>query len=267
MNSKIGLAIITCNREDLFHRAVNSIPRVDYNIVINDGEELRMAPDHAKVDIYIHHKKNLGVGKSKNEALRLMLAEGCEHLFISEDDVEVTDQEVCDKYIRASRVTGIKHFNYAYHGPDNKEENGLPKSRLNIKYNGFDLGFHFYLLGAFSYYHKEVIEKVGYLDERFKNYHEHVEHTYRIIKAGYHPPFWWFADLADSQNMIKDQDPFHSNSVIRKNKIFYNLRLRYYTHLFNQKLGCKLEDIPKYSEDEVREILAELKSKYGKVDE
>ena len=267
MKNKVGLAIITCDREELFHKVVEAIPKVDYNLVVNDGKKLKIKPDSCKINRLIEHNINLGVGRSKNEALKLMMSEGCEHLFISEDDVCVIDQTICEKYIRASKISGIKHFNFCYHGPDNKDSKGNPNPILSIDYNGISLGFHFYLGGAFSYYHKEVIEKVGYIDEKFMNFHEHVEHTYRIIKAGFHPPFWWFADLIDSHNILKDLDPDLSKSVIRKNKIFYNLRLRYYTHLFNQKLGCKLEDIPKYSEDEVKKILAELKSKYGNVNE
>jgi hypothetical protein len=32
----------------------------------------------------------------------------------------------------------------------------------------------------------------------------HVEHTYRIIKAGFHPNFWWFADVANSHDLLSD---------------------------------------------------------------
>jgi len=263
MKNKIGLAIITCNREDLFHQAVAAIPEVDYNIVINDGKVLINKTDLAKINLLVEHKINEGVGRSKNEALKLMMAEGCEHLFISEDDVSVIDKEVCEKYIRASEISGIKHFNFSYHGPDNKDSAGNPNPRLKTKFKEFSLGFHFFLGGAFSYYHRDVIERAGYIDEKFKNFHEHVEHTYRIIKAGYHPPFWWFADLSESYKMLKDLDPDLSRSVIRKNKLFYDLRLRYYTRIFNKKLGLKLENIPKHTESEVRQKLIEIQSKYG----
>lgn len=263
MNDKTGLAIITCNREELFQSALKSLPKVDYNVVINDGKPLRERCDKLKIDDYIQHKKNVGIGKSKNEALKMMMDAGCDHLFISEDDVEIIDTEICYKYIQASKLTGIKHFNYAYHGPDNKDENGNSKSRMIIQYKEILIGLHYYLGGAFSYYHKDVIEKVGYLDERFKNYHEHVEHTLRIIKAGYHPPFWWFADLAESQKMIRDLDPDLTRSVIRKNKIVYGLRLRYYTHLFNKKIGCRIEELPKFNGDQVRIILAEIEKRHA----
>jgi hypothetical protein len=49
-----------------------------------------------------------------------------------------------------------------------------------------------------------VLEQVGLIDERFYNAFDHVEHTYRIIKAGFHPNFWWFADVANSHDLLSD---------------------------------------------------------------
>ena len=43
------------------------------------------------------------------------------------------------------------------------------------------------------------------MDERFYNALEHVDHTIAVIDAGMHPPFGYFADIADSQDYIGDE--------------------------------------------------------------
>jgi len=58
------------------------------------------------------------------------------------------------------------------------------------------------------------------MDEQFYNALEHVDHTYQIIKAGYHPPFRWFADVQGSENCLKDIVPDHQQSKIRSEEDF-----------------------------------------------
>ena len=70
----------------------------------------------------------------------------------------------------------------------------------------------------FSFFTREVLEKVGYIDEQFYNAWEHVDHTYRIALAGYHPPFWWFADIADSEKYLEEAPGAIDNSSIADKK-------------------------------------------------
>ena len=70
----------------------------------------------------------------------------------------------------------------------------------------------------FSYFHRKVLEKVGLHDDQFYNAWEHVDLTYRIIKAGYHPPFWWFADIANSQELLTEAPGAIDQSSIANKK-------------------------------------------------
>jgi len=56
------------------------------------------------------------------------------------------------------------------------------------------------------------------MDEYYYNALEHVDHTYKIIQKRMHPPFRWFADIADSSNYITEQDSNHLGSTIRKDQ-------------------------------------------------
>jgi ERCC4-type nuclease len=90
---------------------------------------------------------------------------------------------------------------------------------------------------------------------------EHIDHTYRIIKHGYHPPFWWFADIEESSNYIEDLDPQHAKSTTRNNGRSYNMRARMNALYFALKHGSRLWQIPDVGEHEVERVLTELKQK------
>lgn len=212
-NYKIGLGLITCDRPEFFKISSNSILKLDcIKIVVDDGEN-KVSTLVDKIDT--EHPKS-GVGKAKNKALNYLVKEGCEHIFLMEDDIEILDEKIFELYIKASESTGIKHFNFALHGNHNLDYLGRPNIRKTINYpDNVKINLYPNVLGAFSYYHKDVLNDVGLMDENFYNALEHVDHTYQIIKKGYHPPFRWFADVENSRVYLKDIVPDHQQSKIR----------------------------------------------------
>ena len=259
MKAKIGIGVITCNRPDLFKICINNIPDVDQVIVINDGEEYSDNLYPSKVSEVRNHNKNIGVGRSKNEALQFLLNNGCNHIFLSEDDVAIKNSNIIEKYIRASEITGLKHFNFAFHGPGNKDEQSLPNPLTLVRYGELEVGLFEYIGGAFSYFHSEVLHKVGLMDERFKNSYEHVDHTYQICKAGYYSPFYYFADIMDSFEDIEDLDKDLKKSVLRKSNLMLKLRTHYYKIFYDKKNG----KIKRASHKEVINTLRTIQEKYG----
>ena len=93
--SKIGLGIITCNREDFYTKCCASIPKngIDSLISINDGKPYDKPPSRGA---YLQHEQNKGVGISKNKALQYLLEQGCEHIFLIEDDIIVKNADLKD---------------------------------------------------------------------------------------------------------------------------------------------------------------------------
>ena len=224
ISEKIGIGLITCDRPDFFKKSFFSLfdivqkkTEIEY-VIVNDGKDkLPIYPIN-----YIETNGYTGVAKAKNKALNYLIDSGCEHIFLMEDDVEITDKNVFELYIKASKKTGIKHFNYGLHGNHNKTHLGEPNILRTIKYPNTDVSVDLYpnVLGAFSYYHIDVLKDVGLMDENFFNALEHVDHTYQIIKKGYHPPFRYFADVSESRNYLKDIVPDHQQSKIRSQKDF-----------------------------------------------
>jgi GT2 family glycosyltransferase len=261
MKSKIGIAVITCDRPKLFQKNISSLPAADTIIVVNDGQEYSSKLYPTCVKEVIQHKQKMGVAVSKNQALKYLVKDGCEHIFLCEDDVKIIDENVFAIYIKTGEASGIYHLNYAYHGPLNKDHNGNPKPRKVINYgDNILLSLNLHICGAFSYYTKFVIEKVGMIDERFINSYEHLDHTYQIIKAGLHPPFWWFADVANSCDYIEDLDPDLKMSVIRKRGLNFSIRLKYYGYLFKLKNGLKVQEIQDVDEYELQSAIDSLRN-------
>ena len=216
----VGIAIITCDRQIMFEECLNSIKqthqdKIDHIIVVNDGENTIERDDC----FVINNKTNLGVGKSKNIALEKLKSLGCEHLFLVEDDVKFISSETTDTYIELARVAGIKHLNFCLHGTANMY-NEQPAPKLIVDYKNTQMALYHNVTGATSYYHIDSINQCGLMDLEYKNAMEHVDHTMRIIKAGMHPPFRWFADVAESNKLISDQDPSLDNSKIRQDNVW-----------------------------------------------
>ena len=215
MADRTGVGIITCNRPDFLNNLLKSLEgcRYDELVVVNDGDSL---PD---LDIPTSHtllqnETNLGVGKSKNRAMQYLLDNDCDHLFLLEDDVFIKDKNVFKKYIDVSEAINVKHLNYCLHGQDNKINN-KPNPRIILDIKGIRVALYFNIYGALSYYHRDVIEDVGFMDEEYYNAMEHVDHTMRCIQKGYHPPFRWFVDIENSNQLLEDQDYNHNRSKIR----------------------------------------------------
>ena len=266
---RIGVGVITFNREELFWKCWRSLENcsdiIDEYVAVNDGKPYSVMPEIYSGDVTLFkHKKSIGVGPSKNEALRHLLGNGCDHIFLVEDDIFVKNPEVFSKYIEASKVSGIQHFNFSQHGIMNKtfDQQRAPNPRTTISYGDVSVSLYPHCVGAFSYYSRKCLETVGLMDERYFNACEHVDHTYEIIKAGMHPSFWYFADIANSWEYLGDEEwslqnstissnPNHKQMMIDADKIF----VEKHGHLPGQ---TKLDSIP-----EMGKTLKSIKAKYG----
>lgn len=228
----IFVGIVTCDRLDFFekcYKSVKSSNNVDIIAVCNDGKTpVPLDPGTE----YIEHKENKGVGVSKNDLLRLALSKPeVEHIFLLEDDMLVIDPDVFNVYVKSAMKSGIYHLNYGPGSPFNRKQDfefdlhnrheckhDTPLNpKLKVDYgDGVELWFYEHTVAMLSYFHRSVLEEVGLHDENFYNAWEHVDLTYRIIKAGHHPPFWFFADVANSDKLISEAPNAIADSTIAK---------------------------------------------------
>lgn len=259
MSGKIGIGYCTYKRKENWKRLNLDKSWASEFVVVNDGTPY---PEGTYPEYFhlIQHEKNLCIGMSKNDAMKYLLGKDCEHIFIVEDDIIIKDPACFDTYIKLAEKSGILHLNYAYHGPMNLL-NGKPNPRVKLEYDEFNkMALNMHCVGAFSYYHRSVLERVGLIDEFFVNAWDHVEHTYRIIKAGMHPPFWLFADVLDSNRFFDEIGTVAQNSVIRKDKAFTD-HIQLGRRYFQSKHGIDILSIPDTNKSIVYEYLNKMERK------
>lgn len=258
----IGIGITTYNSPSRLESLLETLPDFIENVIIvNDGTPYDSSIYKNKYDV-LQHPINKGVAAAKNAAIRYLMGQDCEHIFLLEDDIIIKDSSVFEKYIQASKASGIKHFNYALQGYGNasRTDDGTinhPTPVYCVDYRDIEICFYHWCSGPLMYMHRECIDKVGYLDENFFNIHEHVDFTYRIIKENLHPPFWYFADIANAHYYIGDGSEFRNTTIHKDEK--YQERLRGADIYFSMKHEYKPLDIPKASIEDFLLSLLKLK--------
>jgi len=274
MEDKIGIAFITCNREEFLIKSYdsfqNDINELDnkLTIIVNDGKPLKK-----KFENVYTNKKNLGVGKTKNIALKKLYESGCKHIFLIEDDIikhTNSNKNVFKEYIKYSKITGIQHFMFGYHGPANKGNvsKGSPLPRTIFEYkDDIRILLNLHCVGAFCYYSSKCISEVGYMDEVYNNAFEHVDHSYMIAKAGMIPGYWWWPDIDNSYELLDEIMCSEESSSIRPRKDWKENIYKGAEH-FYKKHGYRPawdNHVPDQSEQKIKEKLIDIYNRY-KVD-
>lgn len=282
LKEKIGVGITTCNRFEYLKQCLESIDesQIDSLVVVNDGKDL---PDDLKKLLqqkrafYILNEKNLGVAKTKNKVLKYLLEQKCEHVFALEDDCVIRNNDVWSKYIEAFKTTNIPHFNYGPGSPWNRvqddpsiigdlskrqqaKQTGKPNPRLIVEYsNSVKLALYQHIVAMFTYFNSSILKEVGLMDETFYNAWEHVEHTYRIIKAGKYSPFWWFADIADSADYIKEAENEKANTSLARDESTFMKQVHEGLAHFRKIHNTVPSEIPSLDMNGVLAILKQIK--------
>lgn len=269
----IGVGMVTYNAEHRIRQSSITVPSwVKHFVIVNDGTPYTDGsyPENAHI---IQHETNMSVGQAKNSAIEYLMSQGCEHIFIMEDDVLIKDENVFDQYIKTSINTGIKHLNYALQGPANRkgyqsfntlderakmEVDNDPNPREIVKYSDdIEVALYPNCVGSFSYYQREVLETIGGFDSVYKNAWEHVDHTVTAFKNGFTTPFWWFADINKSWNYIDDIENCIAESTIGRTPEWQANSVKGFKH-FEKKHGMGPTQIPDTSKETLQKILTNL---------
>lgn len=211
-NEKIGVGIITCNRKESFKKLydvvcqcenVNSIVIVkNLNYNYNEADPSILAQNNTKVQ-YINVLERLGIAYNKNIAIKTLLDNQCQHIFIIEDDILIKDLDVFKVYIDTAKEFKLGHLNFC-RSFDTLVTHTFLKPYFTVCGKNHNLDIFNRLSGDFSYFTRDAILKAGLYDERFINALDHCEHTYRMSLLGFYTPFNAFGDIASSDKYIED---------------------------------------------------------------
>lgn len=251
---KIGVGVITCNRPEFLRNLIHSLipceKSIDEFVVVNDGKPI--TDYDLPFGEWIDNEVNLGVGKSKNKALKYLYEKGCDFIFLIEEDMIIKNSDIFTEYINASKKSGIEHMMFAYHGPANKRgvSGGQPSPRVVIDYDYFKISLNQHCVGAFCFYTRRCIDMIGFYDENYLNAFEHVDHSYMLAKKGLSTPYWWWADLANSTDYISEQACSENSSSIRPRKDWQN-NIKKSAVYFENKHSVSPVSVPDTSVDDI----------------
>lgn len=262
-----AVALITCNREDFLHEALNSIDRdsVGQIFVINAGATLQKTPEDVKL-IQCNRNPTV-VGIAKNIALREMKNEGYQFLFLMEDDVLVKNSKVFEKYIETAMDSGLwaGQLSYATHGGvggGNVDDGGTPLKRITVQYSKNRVDLYKHSLHAFVLYHANILRHIGYMSENYINAAEHLDHYYTAFLKNLGCAYWNFPDIENSFEYLQDIDTNHDSSVIRKSSDFLN-NFSTSWGIFKEKFGMYPHEVTDSTLEEVQEHLDYLEQHYS----
>ena len=248
-NEKIGVGILTCNRKQnckvLFDCLASCIKYkiIDELILVKNREFEYDNFDFEHIETnnikYLNVKEDVGVGYCKNAAFLHLLNKNCDHIFLIEDDTIIKDPIVFAKYIDTAKHFKMEHlvFGYGSGGSELDEFNENACAPIcTIQYKDQQLDFYHHIQGAFTYYTRKCLQYIGLMDaNNYVNVVEHIEHTYRIIKAGYYSMFWAFADIHNSKEYLDhDHCGTEYKTTIPRNNALYNRRVEHaYAHFYD----------------------------------
>lgn len=257
--NKIGIGVLTYQRKDYYDQVISSVnnnkPDNCFTCVVNDG--LNPYAIDLEADTVVHNNDKLGVSKSKNKIIDILLENNCEHIFIIEDDILIKDKSVYDKYISAATETGIHHLCY-----EKVDNNGI-NLNYSRKYNNCELGFYKNPQGAFMYANAQIYKKICKFDEKYINAFEHIDFEYTLVKNSLAPPFWYFPDLIDSEMYIDVVEGCVENSTITNKESYLN-NLQISAQYFIKKWNIFTNQIPLVDTFEVDNKLDYLQKHYAR---
>jgi len=199
MKDKIGVGITTYNSESYYKALYESLPldRIDCLVTVNGGDKYQ----NNYSGKWIQHTQNKYPSVCRNECVEYLLEQGCEHIFIIEDDMIILNPSIFDEYIRVSKGTGLKYFCFVSTGAGSGDaHHRTPKTIIDYP-NNLQVAFYQNMCNEFTYHHRSAFLDTGKYDENMRDGFD-VDMVYRESKKDYSSLFWWFADIVNSDGFI-----------------------------------------------------------------
>lgn len=185
--SRIGIGITTHNRPDVFRRAYAEIVRLTPGariVVVDDASDSPIEEATFRFD------ECAGIARAKNKCLELL--DGCEHIFLWDDDAWPLVEDWWKPYVDSPEA----HLMYLF-----KDKAGNP----DVLYQDAQHFAYAESRGVMLYVHRSCIDTVGGMNPEFGRWGwEHPDFSNRIHAAGL--TTWRYADVVGSDKLIYSMD-------------------------------------------------------------
>ena len=256
---KIGIGITTWKRPEMFKKLLDKLKNLDDRFVFSlvfDGDKTNWVQynlssiyeDFPKKYKTYQYWVNAGVARCKNKAINLLKDfKDVDYYFLLDDDIDILDLSVFDRYIEMSQFTGLQHLMFL----------GIPPNKVTttVMYSetqGITINEH--AQGAFMMFTKKHLDNIGDFDEKFHNALEHVDMTYRSYTSQ-NLPFWYFIDILGSEELLKEISP--ESTITNKDK--YHLNLQKSAIHWIEKYGKSVAETPRHGFTELIDRLKKIK--------
>lgn len=257
--SRIGIGITTWKRPEVFKLLLEEIKDLDdrfhfafvFDGPFQDNENYDydfIVKNFGKRFRNYRYGVNVGVAKAKNKCISLLEEFGdLDYVFLLDDDINILRTEVFDHYIDTAKKSKVEHLLFSH-----IDKNTTTCTLMLSETQGITT--HSLAQGAFMFFTKNHLNKVGKFDENFKNAFEHIDMTFRSYnEQGL--PFWFFLDALNSQQYIQER-PGGESTITAKGQ--YDINLQKSALHWRSKYGQNVGDIPRLP---VASLIDILKSK------
>jgi len=256
-NEKIGVGITTYNSEGYFKTLYDSLPldKIDELVVVNGGDRYE-----GKYECdWIQHNKNRYPSVCRNDCITFLLNKQCQHIFLIEDDMIIKSPNIFNEYINASKITGLNYFCFASISVDaGAAHERTPKLKVNYG-NLLEVYFYNNTCNEFTYHHRSCFEKTGLYDGNMRELFD-ADMVYRqTLKHPNISPFWWFSDLGNSDDLIKNNPDAHSRLQTDRPDGSREQTIVGTMQYFKNKHSLAVNEIPIKTELEVVDHLKKIK--------
>lgn len=203
MFPKVAVIVLNYNGKECLPRCLNSLAQLEYSnreIIIVDNhssdDSLSVAEKTFPEYTFIRNTENEGFAKGMNSGMRLALARGAQWCWLINHDAEVAPavltqlMVVAEKHPRAGLLSpviyekGSKCLWFAKGEIDffRMRAFHVQPAREEMARESYQSGF---LTGCALLIKKELMEAIGFLDERFFLYYEDADYSLRAQSAGF----------------------------------------------------------------------------------
>ena len=202
ISGKIGVGITTYNSENYFQTLYKSLQnsKIDELVVVNGGKPYTESYDCK----WIQDSVNRYPSACRNDCVQYLLSKGCEHIFLIEDDMIVTNSDIFEEYIKHSKASGLLYLCFVSTSWNSGEPNKRTPDTIVQYTPKLSLSFYKNMCNEFTYHHYTCFKNHGLYDPNLRDLFD-VDMVYRQSKTNSKvSPFWWFADITNSDNFIKN---------------------------------------------------------------
>ena len=252
---KIGVGITTYNSEEYYKALYDTLPldEIDVLVTVNGGRKY----SNLYTGNWIQHLENVYPSVCRNDCINFLLQRDVEHVFIIEDDMLLKSPDIFNHYIHASKVSGLKYFSFV----STSWESGSPGNRtprLTVEYkDSVKIALYKNMCNEFTYHHRTCYDKTGLYDTEFRDPFD-IDFAYRESQQDYASPFWWFADIAGSDDFIMNNPVAVSRLQGKREDGSREERIQKEWEYFKSKHGVFVTEIPDSRQAEVVTKLREI---------